>query len=57
MTTLAALLNLEKALLCLVGWSLRSSGDGYAPILAIKERVACSQSWKPPRSRRRYFFW
>jgi len=34
-----------------------SCGDGNAPILAIKAKVVCSQSWKPPSNNKRYFFW
>ena len=55
-TTLAALLNTVRGRLCLAV-ACRCSGEGQAPIRAMRASVVCSQSWNPPSNRRRYFFW
>lgn len=41
----------------LVGRVLKAAGEGHAPMRPMRDRVASSQSWKPPSCNSRYFFW
>lgn len=52
-TTLTAVRNLVKGR----GGVTLSALEGNTPRWAIMERVSCSESWNPPISSSRYFFW
>lgn len=52
-TTLTAVRNLVKGR----GGVTLSALEGNTPRWAIMESVSCSESWNPPISSSRYFFW